>query len=84
MNPSAPPSKGEKFDSLEKSYALLKDDYKTLSEKNNRISKELRAVKLELETALNDNSTLQIQKRNLGKILPRIIVLDVFSASRRI
>ena len=68
MNPSASPSTNEKFDSLEKSYALLKDRYKTSLDTQNRISNELREVKLRLDTSLENNSTLKLKKRNLGMI----------------
>ena len=68
MNPSAPPSKDEKFDSLKNSYALLKDDYKTLFEKKNEIMSELQAVKSKLNKTFAKNSALQLEKRKLGKI----------------
>ena len=73
MNPSSPPSKDEKFGSLENSYALLKKDYKNLLEKKNEIVIELRTVKSKLETTLEKNSRLRVEKRKLGKIFAPII-----------
>lgn len=39
MNPSAPPSKDEKYESLRNSYSSLKDDYKTLLRNNTELGK---------------------------------------------
>ena len=69
MNPSAPPSKDEKFDSLERSYAFMKDAYHSLLEKNKEISNELRLVKSELCSSLTRNLNLQLKRQNLVMVL---------------
>jgi len=69
MNPSAPPFKAEKFDSLERSYAFMKNAYNSLFEKNKEISSELRVVKSELCSSLTTNVNLQLKRENLGMVL---------------
>ena len=68
MNPSAPPLKDEKFDSLKRSYASMKDAYNSLLEKNKKISNDLRVVESKLCSSLVRNLNLELKRKNQGMV----------------
>ena len=64
MNPASPPSKDERFDSLEKSHGRLKEGYTNLLREKESILTDLIQVKSKLVTTLaNDSKNQNLIKR---------------------